>query len=138
MRKNDTYVILLVTNQSGCDYSFLATIGFIAPDKKMINSRHTGMIIWIIKILRRLHDTFYKQNVLSLAFRQRVGIISKTLKTRIYTGFLRIKKSSWQRFGNIWKLFIWPNYYSCNSEGSTSCWSSCFRKRHYRTIKLLS
>ncbi len=74
MRKNDTYVILLATNQSGCDYSFLATIGFIAPDKKMINSRHTGMIIWIIKILRRLHDTFYKQNVLSLAFRQRVGV----------------------------------------------------------------
>ena len=74
MRKNDTYVILLVTNQSGCDYSFLATIGFIAPDKKMINSRHTGMIIWIIKILRRLYDTFYKQNALSLAFRQRVGV----------------------------------------------------------------
>ena len=41
----------------------------------MINSRHTGMIIWIIKILRSLHDTFYKQNALSLAFRQRVGII---------------------------------------------------------------
>lgn len=41
----------------------------------MINSRHTGMIIWIIKILRRLHDTFYKQNALSLAFWQRVGII---------------------------------------------------------------
>ena len=41
----------------------------------MINSRRTGMIIWIIKILRRLHDTFYKQNALSLAFRQRVGII---------------------------------------------------------------
>lgn len=41
----------------------------------MINSRHTGMIIWIIKIPRRLHNTFYKQNVLSLAFRQRVGII---------------------------------------------------------------
>lgn len=77
MRKNDTYVILLVTNQSGCDYSFLATIGFIAPDKKMINSRHTGMIIWIIKILRRLHDTFYKQNVLSLAFRQRDEIGGK-------------------------------------------------------------
>ena len=54
----------------------------------MINSRHTGMIIWIIKILRRLHDTFYKQNALSLAFRQRVGIISsgfqvnKTVKRR--------------------------------------------------------
>ena len=41
----------------------------------MINSRHTDMIIWIIKILRRLHDTFYKQNVLSLAFRQRVGVV---------------------------------------------------------------
>ena len=41
----------------------------------MINSRHTGMIIWIIKILRRLHDTFYNQNALSLAFRQRVGIV---------------------------------------------------------------
>ena len=40
----------------------------------MINSRHTGMIIWIIKILRRLHDTFYKQNALSLVFRQRVGV----------------------------------------------------------------
>lgn len=41
----------------------------------MINSRRTGSIIWIIKIPRRLHNTFYKQNVLSLAFRQRVGII---------------------------------------------------------------
>lgn len=41
----------------------------------MINSRRTGSIIWIIKIPRRLHNTFYKQNVLSLAFWQRVGII---------------------------------------------------------------
>ena len=77
MRKNDTYVIPLVTNQSGCDYSLLATIDFITPDKKMINSRHTGMIIWIIKILLRLYDTFYKQNALRLAFRQRVGVISQ-------------------------------------------------------------
>lgn len=43
----------------------------------MINSRHTGMIIWIIKTLRRLHDTFYKQNALSLAFRQRNRIRDK-------------------------------------------------------------
>lgn len=90
MRKNDTYVILLVTNQSGCDYSFLATIGFIAPDKKMINSRHTGMIIWIIKILRRLHDTFYKQNVLSLAFRQRVGIVPLGLDVPKKPVFMRV------------------------------------------------
>ena len=47
---------------------------YIINQMKMINSRHTGMIIWIIKILRRLHDTFYKQNALSLAFRQRVGV----------------------------------------------------------------
>lgn len=53
----------------------------------MINSRHTGMIIWIIKILRRLHDTFYKQNALSLAFRQRVGMINKTPKSLINTDF---------------------------------------------------
>lgn len=53
----------------------------------MINSRHTGMIIWIIKILRRLHDTFYKQNVLSLAFRQRVGIILRSLKTQCLCEF---------------------------------------------------
>lgn len=55
----------------------------------MINSRHTGMIIWIIKILRRLLDTFYKQNVLSLAFRQRVGIIPFDLdvpKNPVLTG----------------------------------------------------
>ena len=52
----------------------------------MINSRHTGMIIWIIKILRRLHDTFYKQNALSLAFRQRVGIILKTSENPIDKG----------------------------------------------------
>lgn len=45
----------------------------------MINSRRTGMIIWIIKILRRLHDTFYKQNALSLAFRQRVGMTTKNI-----------------------------------------------------------
>ena len=53
----------------------------------MINSRHTGMIIWIIKILRRLHDTPYKQNALSLAFRQRVGMINKTPKSLINTDF---------------------------------------------------
>ena len=56
----------------------------------MINSRHTGMIIWIIKILRRLHDTFYKQNALSLAFRQRVGVVPFGLdvpKTQYLFGF---------------------------------------------------
>ena len=56
----------------------------------MINSRHTGMIIWIIKILRRLHDTFYKQNVLSLAFRQRVGIIPFGLGVPKKSVFMRV------------------------------------------------
>ena len=53
----------------------------------MINSRHTGMIIWIIKILRRLYDTFYKQNVLSLAFRQRVGITDRNAESLYLCGF---------------------------------------------------
>lgn len=56
----------------------------------MINSRHTGMIIWIIKILRRLHDTFYKQNVLSLAFRQRMGIIPLGLDVPKKPVFIRV------------------------------------------------
>lgn len=56
----------------------------------MINSRHTGMIIWIIKILRRLHDTFYKQNALSLAFRQRVGIIPFGLGVPKKSVFMRV------------------------------------------------
>jgi hypothetical protein len=56
----------------------------------MINSRHTGMIIWIIKILRRLHDTFYKQNALSLAFRQRVGIIPLGLDVPKKPVFMRV------------------------------------------------
>lgn len=56
----------------------------------MINSRHTGMIIWIIKILRRLHDTFYKQNALSLAFRQRVGIIPLGLDVPKKPVFIRV------------------------------------------------
>lgn len=56
----------------------------------MINSRHTGMIIWIIKILRRLHDTFYKQNVLSLVFRQRVGIIPFGLGVPKKSVFMRV------------------------------------------------
>ena len=55
----------------------------------MINSRHTGMIIWIIKIPRRLHNTFYKQNVLSLAFRQRVGIMPERPKSLENAGLLR-------------------------------------------------
>ena len=58
----------------------------------MINSRHTGMIIWIIKILRRLHDTFYKQNVLSLAFRERVGVNRKSLNPRQLCGFKVFKE----------------------------------------------
>lgn len=56
----------------------------------MINFRHTGMIIWIIKILRRLHDTFYKQNALSLAFRQRVGIIPFGLGVPKKSVFMRV------------------------------------------------
>ena len=56
----------------------------------MINSRHTGMIIWIIKILRRLLDTFYKQNVLSLAFRQRVGIVPIGLYVPKNPVFMRV------------------------------------------------
>lgn len=56
----------------------------------MINSRHTGMIIWIIKILRRLHDTFYKQNALSLAFRQRMGIVPLGLDVPKKPVFMRV------------------------------------------------
>lgn len=56
----------------------------------MINSRRTGSIIWIIKILRRLHDTFYKQNVLSLAFWQRVGIIPFGLGVPKKSVFMRV------------------------------------------------
>lgn len=48
------------------------------------------MIIWIIKILRRLHDTFYKQNVLSLAFRQRVGIVPLGLDVPKSPVFMRV------------------------------------------------
>ena len=56
----------------------------------MINSRHTGMIIWIIKILRRPHDTFYKQNALSLVFRQRVGMIPFGLGVPKKSVFMRV------------------------------------------------
>ena len=56
----------------------------------MINSRHTGMIIWIIKILQRLHDTFYKQNALSLVFRQRVGVVSFGLDVPKNPVFMRV------------------------------------------------
>ena len=56
----------------------------------MINSRHTGMIIWIIKILRRLHDTFYKQNALSLVFRQRVGVVPLGLDVPKNPVFMRV------------------------------------------------
>lgn len=48
------------------------------------------MIIWIIKILRRLHDTFYKQNALSLVFRQRVGIIPFGLGVPKKSVFMRV------------------------------------------------
>ena len=56
----------------------------------MINSRRTGSIIWIIKIPRRLHNTFYKQNVLSLAFRQRVGVVPLGLDVPKNPVFMRL------------------------------------------------
>ena len=56
----------------------------------MINSRRTGSIIWIIKIPRRLHNTFYKQNVLSLAFRQRVGVVPLGLDVPKNPVFMRV------------------------------------------------
>lgn len=67
----------------------------------MINSRHTGMIIWIIKILRGLHDTFYKQNALSLASRQRVGMIPERLQSLENAGLLRYGIAPWQQNDNI-------------------------------------
>ena len=82
--------IIYLTNQSGGNYSFLATIGFITHDKILINSRRIGMIIWIIRIIRKLHRTVYKQKALSCGFRQRVGIISEPSETRINTGFLPV------------------------------------------------
>ena len=82
--------IIYLTNQSGGNYSFLATIGFITHDKILINSRRIGMIIWIIRIIRKLHRTVYKQKALSCGFRQRVGIISEPPETRINTGFLPV------------------------------------------------
>ena len=66
------------------DHSFLATIGFIAPDKILINSRRTGSIIWILRIIRKPHHTIYKQKALSCGSRQRVGIKQPTIKTHHY------------------------------------------------------
>ena len=34
-------------------------------------------------------------------FQERVGMIAKTLQTRINTGFLKSQNGVWQRFGNI-------------------------------------
>ena len=60
------------------------------------------MIIWIIKILRRLHDTFYKQNALSLAFRQRVPkIIDKDLFERVQHRLEKNKKAPAARRGEV-------------------------------------
>ena len=51
-----------------------AIIGFIAPDKVLINPRHTGSIIWIIRIIRKPHHTVYKQKKLRCGSQQRVGV----------------------------------------------------------------
>ena len=40
----------------------------------MINSRRTGSIIWIIRIIRKPHCIAYKQKALSCGSRQRVGV----------------------------------------------------------------
>lgn len=61
----------------------------------MINSRHTAMIMWIINILRRLHDKFYKQNAISLAFRQRIGVAG----TGFWTHVLVLPNTAWYCFG---------------------------------------
>ena len=48
----------------------------------------------IIQIMKMLSAKSHKQMCLRLVYRERVGIILKTLKTRINTGFLRLKKAS--------------------------------------------
>ena len=81
----------------------------------MINSRHTGMIIWIIKILRRLHDAFYKQNVLSLAFRQRVGITPFGLDVPKNPVFMRVSGLGTFRvtaFCNTFATLFFKNVFS--------------------------
>ena len=42
----------------------------------LVRYRRTGSIIWIIRIIRKLHHTVYKQKALSCSSRQRVGMIS--------------------------------------------------------------
>lgn len=75
--KNLNFYATIHRNKSttACDNSFLAAIGFIAPDKILINSRHTGSIIWIIRIIRKPHYTVYKQKALSCGSQQRVGVV---------------------------------------------------------------
>ena len=74
------------------DHSFLATIGFIAPDKILIISRRTGSIIWIIRIIRKPHHTIYKQKALSCGSRKRVGIKRNTVKTQCLCWFAASEK----------------------------------------------
>ena len=97
-------------NQSGCNYSFFATIAFIAPDKILINSRRTGSIIWIIRIIWKPHHTFYKQKTLSCGFRQRVRIISEARKSLILLFFEGLRP-----FGApAWRAFSFFEWQSAN------------------------
>ena len=81
----------------------------------MINSRRTGSIIWIIKIPRRLHNTFYKQNVLSLAFRQRVGVVPFGLDVPKNPVFMRVSGLGTFRvtaFCNTFATLFFKNVFS--------------------------
>ena len=60
----------------------------------MITNRRMGLRIWRIQRIKIPGIIESKRKPLDHKARQRVGIIPKTLKTRINTGFLRIKKSS--------------------------------------------
>ena len=94
--KNLNFYATIYCNKSitACDHSFLATIGFIAPDKILINSRRTGSIIWIIRIIRKLHHAAYKQKALSCGSRQRVGIVARKPESLDITNFFKLKMSS--------------------------------------------
>lgn len=60
----------------------------------MITNRRMGLKIWRIQRIKIPGITESKRKPLDYKTRQRVGIMPKTLKTRVNTGLLRFEKAS--------------------------------------------
>ena len=107
---------MLRRQDSPSDVLLPLLIEFITADKILIIIRCIAMIIWIIKISRRTWVTLVKQNCLSDASQERVGIVSPAASHKKPYNHKHKSWESWNAGNPAFSIRIYMPIVFCQAE----------------------